>query len=119
MKKTAVLLALMLATVFVNAQDKRVQKLNKETNLIEVTDYHDNGLISQKGSFDLKGQLHGEWFSYDEAGTLISQGQYVNGVKSGKWVFWSNDTRKEVEYSENQIVKINGNDNLSRIADKN
>ncbi len=95
-------------TVLVYGQDKKVQKFNDETNLIEVTDYHDNGIISQEGTFNLNGELHGEWISYDALGNKISQGSYENGDKSGKWVFWSNDTMKEVEYNNNQIASIDG-----------
>ena len=106
-------------TVLVYGQDKKVQKFNDETNLIEVTDYHDNGIISQEGTFNLKGELHGEWISYDALGNKISQGSYENGDKSGKWVFWSDDTMKEVEYSNNEIASINGIKNSTRLADKN
>ena len=117
MKKVVVLIALTFVTVLAYGQDKKVQKLNEETNLIEVTDYHDSGMISQKGTRNLKGQLHGEWISYDASGNKISQGSYIDGYKSGKWLFWSNNTLKEVEYSKNEIASINGVKNSSRVAD--
>ncbi|MGB5268898.1 toxin-antitoxin system YwqK family antitoxin [Eudoraea sp.] len=119
MKKIIILLVLAFTTVLVYGQENKVQKLNKETNLIEVTDYHDNGIISQEGTFNLKGQLHGEWISYDTLGNKISQGSYENGDKSGKWLFWSNNTMKEVEYSNNQIASINGVKNSTRLAGNN
>jgi antitoxin component YwqK of YwqJK toxin-antitoxin module len=119
MKKTIILLVLVFATVLVNGQDKKVHNLNTDTNLIEVTDYHDNGIISQEGTFNLKGELHGEWISYDASGNKISQGSYVNGHKSGKWVFWANDAVKEVEYSNNEIASIDGIKNSKGLAAKN
>lgn len=117
MKKAVILMAMIFVTAFTYGQENRVQKLNKETNLIEVTDYHDNGMISQEGTFNLKGQLHGEWLSYDDLGNRISQGSYENGDKSGKWFFWSNDTMKEVEYNKNQIASVDGVKKSSRVAD--
>ncbi|MGB5358948.1 toxin-antitoxin system YwqK family antitoxin [Eudoraea sp.] len=119
MKKTIILLAVAFTTVFVYGQDKKVQKFNEETNLIEVMDYHANGIISQEGTFNLKGELHGEWISYDALGNKISQGSYENGDKSGKWLFWSNNTMKEVQYSNNEIASINGIQNSKGVAAKN
>ncbi len=119
MKKTIILLALTFITVFVYGQDKKIQKFNEETNLIEVTDFHANGIISQEGTFNLNGQLHGEWISYNTLGNKISQGSYENGVKSGKWIFWSKDTMKEVEYSGNEIASINGIKSSKGLASKN
>ncbi len=119
MKRTVILIVLAFTAVFVYGQDKKEQKFNDKTNLIEVTDYHDNGIISQEGTFNLKGQLHGEWISYDASGNKISQGSYTNGDKTGKWLFWSNNTMKEVEYSNNEIASINGVKNATRLADSN
>ena len=45
MKKVVLFIVMALVTVLVYGQDKKVQKFNDETNLIEVTDYHDNGII--------------------------------------------------------------------------
>jgi len=117
MKKAVIFLAMTFVTVLVYGQENKDQIFNKETNLIEVTDYHDNGIISQEGTFNVKGELHGEWISYDAMGNKISQGSYENGDKTGKWIFWSNNTMKEVEYSNNQIASINGVKNSSRVAD--
>lgn len=117
MRNTVLLLVMTFVTVLVYGQENTDQKFNAETNLIEVTDYHDNGVISQEGTFNLKGELHGEWISYDAIGNKISQGNYENGEKTGKWFFWSNSTIKEVEYSNNQIASVNGVKKSSRVAD--
>ncbi len=117
MRKAVLFMVMAFVTVLVYGQDKKVQKFNDVTKLIEVTDYHDNGIISQEGTFNLNGELHGEWISYDDLGNKISQGSYENGDKSGKWFFWSNDTMKEVEYNKNQIASVDGVKKSSRVAD--
>ncbi len=103
----------------VHGQDRMVQKLNKDTNLIEATYYHDNGLIAQEGTFNLDGKLHGEWTSYDANGEKIALGSYENGLKTGKWIFWSGDEEKEVEYDNNTIASVDGVEKSKGLVDKN
>jgi len=119
MKKTILILTLLFVSAASFAQAKPEMKLNKETNLIEATYFHANGEISQKGTFNLKKQLHGEWLSYNEKGETITVGSYENGVKTGKWLFWSNDILKEVEYSENVIAAVNESKNTEGIVSRN
>jgi antitoxin component YwqK of YwqJK toxin-antitoxin module len=90
------------------AQTRPELKLNEETNLIEATYYHDNGTVSQKGTFNMQKELHGKWISYSEEGEKISIGNYANGLKTGKWIFWSGTDTKEVEYSNNAIASVDG-----------
>ena len=106
MKKSALLIVLLLITSLGYSQQERDVKLNEETNLIEATYYHENGVVSQEGTFDLKGKLHGEWISFNEAGEKISKGSYANGVKTGKWYFWNEGIMKEVEFKENAIASV-------------
>ena len=47
------------------AQKKEDIRHKAETNLIDATYYHENGQISQTGTFDLKGKLHGQWISFN------------------------------------------------------
>jgi len=108
MKKTFIAIAFLVFTTLSYAQQKKEVKLNKEINLIEATYYHDNGEVSQEGTFDLAGKLHGEWISYNEEGDKISVGKYTNGLKTGKWVFWSGTDKKEVEYNNNAIASVDG-----------
>ncbi|WP_273568927.1 toxin-antitoxin system YwqK family antitoxin [Maribacter halichondriae] len=108
MKKTVLFLAVLLVTSASIAQTEPELKLNKETNLIEATYFHDNGEISQKGTFNMQKKLHGKWISYNEEGEKISIGNYTNGLKTGKWVFMSGDDKKEVEYSNNAIASVDG-----------
>ena len=108
MKKTILVIAILLISVVSFAQAEPEMKLNKETNLIEATYFHDNGEISQQGTFNLEKQLHGNWISYSEEGDKISVGSYTNGLKTGKWVFWSKGDKKEVVYNDNTIASVDG-----------
>ncbi len=51
MKKSILVSIAFLFTVVSFAPDKRDLKLNKNTNLIEVVYYHDNGVVSQTGAY--------------------------------------------------------------------
>jgi len=119
MKKALFILAILFVSAAAFAQTKPEMKLNKETNLIEATYFHANGEVSQKGTFNLEKQLHGEWMSFNEKGETISVGSYTSGVKTGKWMFWANDILKEVEYSNNAIAAVNETKNTQGIVSRN
>jgi len=106
MKKIVILL-IMLSVSFTYAQKERSLKLNKETNLIEVVYYHDNGEVSQTGYYTANGKLHGDWFSYCKEGNKIVSAKYNNGSKVGKWFYWSGNNLKEVDYSNNAVASVN------------
>ncbi|TNJ45312.1 nicotinic acid mononucleotide adenyltransferase [Tamlana fucoidanivorans] len=101
MKKSISFLFALLITVVSFAQQKRVLKHNKDTNLIEVVYYHDNGVVSQTGTYTADGKLHGVWLSYDTEGKKIVSANYDNGKKVGKWIHWVNGEKKVVDYSKN------------------
>jgi antitoxin component YwqK of YwqJK toxin-antitoxin module len=89
----------------------------KETNLIEVVYYHDNDVVSQTGTYTADGKLQGEWLSFNAEGKKIVSGNYENGKKVGKWFYYTNETVKEVDYSQNAIAglkesEVKGNDGL-------
>lgn len=88
------------------AQKERVLKLNEATNLIEVTYYHDNGVVSQTGTYTLDGKLQGQWLSFDTDGNKTVLANYDNGKKVGKWFYWNNGTVKEVDYTTNVIASL-------------
>lgn len=119
MKKTILLLAILLVSIGAFAQTKPEMKLNKETNLIEATYFHEDGAVSQKGTFNLEKKLHGEWTSFNTDGKIISVGSYDNGIKTGKWQFWSNNILKEVQYSNNAIAGVNETENTEGIVSRN
>ena len=106
MKKILLILAVLLTT-YGFAQQKRDLKLNKDTNLIEVVYYHDNGKISQTGFYTQDGKLQGEWISYNKEGDKIVLANYQNGVKVGKWIYWIDGNIKEVDYTNNAIADVN------------
>lgn len=116
MFRTVVIAIALLTATLGYSQGKVEKKFNKETNLVEATYFHDNGMVSQEGTFNIKGKLHGEWASYNREGQKISMGTYVNGVRTGTWYFWANDTLKEVEFSDNQIASVTEQKNTSGIV---
>jgi antitoxin component YwqK of YwqJK toxin-antitoxin module len=106
MKKNFLFLVVFLIAVVTFGQQKRDLKLNKESNIIEVTYYHDNGVVSQTGAYTLDGNLQGEWLSFDTEGKKVVSANYDNGKKVGKWFYWNNNTLKEVDYTNNTIVSV-------------
>ena len=108
MKKYLLVLMVLFIGAFAFGQKDKELTLNEETGLIEATYYHDNGVVSQKGTFNMDRQLHGEWISYNENGEKITQGSYINGLRSGKWMFWQGETVKEVVYDHNSVASVNG-----------
>ncbi|MCC1484358.1 toxin-antitoxin system YwqK family antitoxin [Winogradskyella immobilis] len=107
MNKKVLLLFVLLISIVSFAQQERILKLNKNSNLIDVTYYHDNGVVSQTGSYTLDGKLQGEWLSFNTEGKKNVSANYDNGRKVGKWFFWTNETLKEVDYTNNAIVSVN------------
>ena len=102
MKNTIFLLAFLICAVSFG-QQKRDLKLNENTNLIDVTYYHDNGVVSQTGSYTLDGKLHGEWLSFNAQGEKTVSANYDNGKKVGKWIHWIDGVMKEVNYDNNVV----------------
>lgn len=118
MKRALMCMTLLFFAATTFAQQKKEVKLNKETNLIEATYYHENGEISQKGTFDLAGKLHGEWISYNDVGDKLSKGNYEKGVKTGKWLFWEDGKIKEVEFNDNVIASVINKESKSKVVIK-
>ncbi|TXE16289.1 nicotinic acid mononucleotide adenyltransferase [Psychroserpens burtonensis] len=105
MKKIfAVIVMLSVALTF--AQEKSKVDLNKDGDLTVATYYHDNGAVAQQGAFNKEGELHGVWTSYTAEGNKVTVGNYVNGNKAGKWLFWSNNKLKEVDYIDSRIASV-------------
>ena len=119
MNKNFLFLFALLFSVVTFAQKERVLKLNKDTNLIDVTYYHDNGVVSQTGTYTLDGKLQGNWLSFDAKGNKIVSANYDNGIKVGKWFYWNDKTLKEVDYSNNVIASVNEWTNKEALALRN
>jgi antitoxin component YwqK of YwqJK toxin-antitoxin module len=95
------LLFAFLITVVSFGQKERELKLNKDTNLIDVVYYHDNGVVSQTGSYTADGKLQGVWLSFNTEGKKTVSANYDNGKKVGKWIYWIDGVKKEVNYTNN------------------
>jgi len=102
MKKLILMFAFLITVVsFAQEAQKRDLKLNKDTNLIEATYYHDNGVVSQTGYYTADGKLQGEWLSFDTEGNKTVSANYDNGKKVGKWIYWIDGVKKVVSYKDN------------------
>lgn len=104
--KNILAIVAILVTSITFAQKERNLTFNNDTNLIDVTYYHENGAISQSGSYTVDGKLQGDWVSYDTLGNKKVVATYDNGVKVGKWFFCNKDSYKEVDYSHNIITNV-------------
>jgi len=94
----------LLVTGMIAAQDIQ-PKLEAYGQLVKATYHYDNGQIQQEGFFK-DGKLEGQWVAYDAAGNKKSVGEYNKGIKSGKWLFWSNAVLTEVTYNDNAIASV-------------
>lgn len=105
MKKLILIFALLITVVSFAQEQKRELKLNKETNLIDVVYYHDNGVVSQTGAYTVDGKLQGAWLSFNTEGKKTVSANYDDGKKVGKWIYWIDGIKKEVNY-ENNIASL-------------
>ena len=117
--KKIFIVALLFCVAFSYAQKDRTLTLNEETNLIEVTYFHDNGQVSQTGFYTKEGKLQGEWYSYCQEGNKIVSAKYDEGKKVGKWFYWENNNLKEVDYSDNAVASVSEWTNKTTIVANN
>ncbi len=115
MKKYISLIVIFLVSVSLSAQEQKV-KTEKKGDLTEATYYYDNGQISQHGFFNADGKLQGTWKQYDAEGKKIAVGNYDNGLKVGKWLFWTEDSLKEVDYVNSKIASVSNWNNKTTVA---
>ncbi|WP_055443874.1 toxin-antitoxin system YwqK family antitoxin [Lacinutrix himadriensis] len=116
MKKQFILFFALMLSVISFAQQERTLKLNEQTSLIEVTYYHDNGVVSQTGFYTTDGKLQGEWLRFDTKGDKTVSANYDNGKKVGKWFYWNDKTLKEIDYTNNAIANVSEWTNKTSIA---
>tara|TARA_S200000501_G_scaffold111820_1_gene105142 strand:- start:24 stop:392 length:369 start_codon:yes stop_codon:yes gene_type:complete len=99
-------------SIFSYSVDTSAQKENKTieynqfTELIDITYFYDNGVIQQKGSFNINGLPHGEWTSYNISGKKLCVGNYSNGLKQGKWYFILPTEVQTVDYYNSKIISV-------------
>lgn len=90
----------------------------QEGELIQYKEYHDNGVLSQKGYF-LEGKNHGIWVSYDREGVKRSEGVFSKGKKIDRWLFWKEGALLEVDYKNNVVQTAIKWGSAELIASKN
>jgi len=86
--------------------------------------YHENGKVAQRGKFDKKGLPTGKWVwfykteqllreeyfrngredgklvEYSDSGTVITEGEYIDGLEEGEWVLTVGDHTEKGEYRD-------------------
>ena len=106
MKNFVVLLIVCLFSVVSFAQDVKKPKYKVKGDLVQTTLYHDNGAIAQTGFYTTEGKLHGEWNSFDVNGNKTATAFYNEGMKTGTWMFFQDNEKKEVRYTNSKISEV-------------
>jgi len=114
MRNIVIIVILMFSTTIFAQEVKPT--FEKQGDQIKGTFFYEDGTVSQSGFYNEKGILHGKWKSFDRTGNKIASGQYTNGVKTGKWMFWEADRVSEVSYTQNKIVGVNTKFNKDNVA---
>ena len=102
--KNLIIIVLVLLTSTIYSQENK-PKLEAVGQSVKATYFHENGKIQQEGFF-VKGKLDGNWTSFDSNGNKTVAGSYENGVKTGKWFFWTDNKLTEVDYSLNNVANV-------------
>ena len=100
--KTLFITLSLLTSTLIFAQEKEVVKSD---NALKITTFHQNGTVEQQGH-QLAGKNHGVWRSFDAEGNAVALGEYAQGKKVGKWLFWIDGQIVEVNYRENRIQNV-------------
>lgn len=119
MKKIlALILTLSMSFAFAQKDGKKVE-ITKNGDLTSATYFYADGSVEQQGTFNKEGQLHGVWISYDRVGNKTAIANYANNKKVGKWLFWTNNKLREVEYVDSRIASVNEWENKTEMAFSN
>ena len=114
--KKYILIALVFIGTTVAAQNLNQPKLETKGTLTVATYFYDNGSVQQEGTFNKDGVLEGLWTNYDFEGNKLSQGNYSNGIKTGKWFFWTENSLKEVDFVNSKIMNVSEWNRKSELA---
>ena len=117
MKNISIYLFVLLFSFASFAQDTNEPTYEKQGDLVAVTTYHEDGSIKEQGFYKDK-KLHGEWNMYNQDGIKIAKANYINGDKSGVWMFFTDGVVTEVNYSENKIASVHKWNEDSKVAVK-
>jgi len=89
---------------FLHSQEKKIL-FEKKGKTVIVKTYHDNGILAQQGMLK-NNKLEGEWIAFNSKGEKTMIGYYSDGVKTGKWFFWNENSLREVNFENNKINNI-------------
>jgi len=106
MKKILILLVALICAAGLFAQETQKRELVKKGDVIEAKIFHNNGIVSQEGQYNLDGTLQGTWISYDVNGNKTAVAKYNNGEKVGTWFFYEGDVLKEVRYTNSKVAQV-------------
>ena len=109
-----ILMFFALSITSLSAQEKKIVT-EEGINTFKVVYYNEDGNILQQGFIKNK-KLHGEWASFFKDGRKAVSGQYDNGKKTGKWFFWNEGKIREVDFVDNNEVKVLDWDTPATIA---
>ncbi len=74
------------------------KEYNQQGKLATAKEYTGEGELLGEGLFDEKGQRTGLWKLYDQYfNYYFGEGNYVNGLKDGKWIFYYPNGSTELE----------------------
>ena len=116
MKKLMILAVALVLGMWVHAQSTNVEYYKNgnvktatytEGTYTEVTEYFKNGNLKSVSRF-VNGVPHGIWQEYDKHETLISEGTYSYGKKTGEWLVYNIENKKiyKVTYRNDQKVAV-------------
>ena len=135
MKKIGFILSFFVLTMFVNAQVKQNENglyaningtlytgiletmengIKKSEMEIEdglpngkVSYYYASGKVMESGFYD-RGQKHGKWLRFNEAGIEVGLAIYHLGKKNGTWIVWDDAGKKrfEMHYHMNEKTGV-------------
>ena len=103
MKKCVILVAILFSGILVAQEIK--PELEAVGNRVKATYYYENGSVQQEGFFK-DGKLDGVWVSYDTKGNKMAVGEYTEGVKTGKWIFFNDKNLCEVAYENSKVTSV-------------
>ena len=115
--KKYILIALVFIGTNAYAQTTNQPNLEVKGDVTVATYFYDNGTVQQEGAFNNNGELDGLWTSYDFNGDKLSHREPIrDGIKTGKWFFWTENALKEVDFVDSKITNINEWNRKSELA---
>jgi len=109
MKNLILVTILVLGSLFVNGQDKKITHLSD--SLYKVETFHENGELSQSGKFIKTSNDQilktGQWLKFNRMGDLMTVGFFTDDNRNGKWIYYSysNLVLAEVTYIDGKVFK--------------